>query len=180
MMKRALLFAVLMSGMVMAQRPPAVLKVTAAPIDDVTVKQGGSVPVKMQFQVAPGFHINSNKPKSELLLPTVVNFDVPTNVSVAKVTYPAGEELTFPFSPDEKLSVYTGDFTVKGMVATSKATPQGTYRVHAVLRYQACDNRACYPPTNIPLHFDVTVAKPTKSSSGTPKKNPAQSPHAHQ
>lgn len=177
-MKQAWWFIVLASCTAMAQYPPTVPKITVAPIEAVTVKQGKSVPVKMQFRVAPGFHINSNKPKSELLLPTVVNFDVPTNVSMAKVTYPAGEELTFPFSPDEKLSVYTGDFTVKGLVSTSKETPKGTYRVHGVLRYQACDNRACYPPSNIPLAFDVTVANPTKTSSGT-KKNPAQSPHAH-
>jgi DsbC/DsbD-like thiol-disulfide interchange protein len=177
-MKRAVLFALFASAMAMAQRPASVPRVTAAPIEDVTVKQGGSVPVEMQFRVAPGFHINSNKPKSELLLPTVVSLDVPTNVSVAKVTYPTGEELAFPFSPDEKLSVYTGDFTVKGLVFAAKSTPKGTYRVHGNLRYQACDNRACYPPTNIPLSFDVTVAKPTKSSSST-KKNPAQSPHVH-
>jgi hypothetical protein len=177
-MKQAWLFVILSSSMAMAQYPAAVPKITVAPIENVTVKRGKSAPVQMQFRVAPGFHINSNKPKSELLLPTVVNFDVPTNVSIAKVTYPAGEELTFPFSPDEKLSVYTGDFTVKGLVAVSKETTKGTYRVHGVLRYQACDNRACYPPTSVPLAFDVTVANPTKTSSGS-KKNPAQSPHAH-
>ena len=177
-MKHLLLIVLLLSGVAFAQRPTTP-KVTAAPIDNVTVKQAGSSPVTMQFRVAPGYHINSNKPKSELLLPTVVSLDVPTNVSVAKLTYPVGEELTFPFSPDEKLSVYTGDFTVKALVVTSKATPRGTYRVHGNLRYQACDNRACYPPTNIPLSFDVTVAKPAKTSSAT-RRNPPQSPHIHQ
>jgi len=167
-----------MSGMALAQVPPQVPKVTAAPIDPVTVKPGGSKPVQFEFRVAPGFHINSNKPKSELLIPTVVNLDVPTNVSVAKLTYPAGQDLTFEFSPDEKLSVYTGDFVVKAQVHTATATPLGTYRVHGVLRFQACDNRACYPPTFVPMYFDVTVAKSSKGSSAT-KKNPAQSPHIH-
>jgi hypothetical protein len=176
--KSVLLIALLASGLAFAQKPISTPKVSAAPINNVTVKQGGSSPVTMQFRVAPGYHINSNKPKSELLLPTVVSMNVPTNVSVAKVTYPVGEELTFPFSPDEKLSVYTGDFAVKAIVATSKATARGTYRVHASLRYQACDNRACYPPTNIPLSFDITVAKPARTSGA--RRNPAQSPHIHQ
>ena len=179
MMNRFLAFALLASGMSLAQSPSRAPKVEVAPIDSVTVKSGASVPVQFQFRVAPGYHINSNKPKSELLIPTVVSLDVPTNISVAKVTYPAGEDLAFPFSPDEKLSVYTGDFTVKALVHAATATSKGTYRVHGNLRYQACDNRACYPPTNVPIYFDVTVAKPAKTSSGT-KKNPAQSPHIHQ
>jgi hypothetical protein len=178
MMKRLLAIALLTSALAFAQKPATVHRVTAAPIDDVSVKQGGSTPVELQFRVSPGYHINSNKPKSELLLPTVVSLSVPTNVSVAKVKYPAGEELAFPFSPDEKLSVYTGDFTVHAIVAAAKATPQGTYRVHGNLRYQACDNRACYPPTTIPLSFDVKVAKGTSSSTHT-RRNPAQSPHVH-
>jgi DsbC/DsbD-like thiol-disulfide interchange protein len=177
-MKGVFAFMVLASGLIFAQRPVPKARVMAAPIDTITVKQGGSAPVQMQFEVAPGYHINSNKPKSELLLPTVVSLDVPTNVSVAKMAYPTGEELTFPFSPDEKLSVYTGDFTVKALVMAAKATPKGTYRVHGNLRYQACDNRACYPPTNIPMSFDVTVTKPAKTSST--RRNPAQSPHVHQ
>ena len=178
MMKRLLACALFVSGLSLAQVPPQQPKVTAAPINAVTVKPGGSAPVQFEFRVAQGFHINSNKPKSELLIPTVVNLDVPTNVSVAKLTYPKGEDLTFDFSPEEKLSVYTGDFVVKAQVHTASAISQGTYRVHGVLRYQACDNRACYPPTFVPMYFDVTVAKKAKSSST--KKNPAQSPHVHQ
>lgn len=179
MIKQLIALATIASGMALAQGAAKVPKVTAVPIDKVTVKPGGSAPVQFMFQVAPGYHINSNKPKSELLIPTVVSLDVPTNISVAKVTYPAGEDLAFPFSPDEKLSVYTGDFAINAFVHASTATSKGTYRVHGRLRYQACDNRACYPPTNVPVTFDVTVAKPTKKSSGT-KKNPSQSPHIHQ
>jgi hypothetical protein len=178
MIKRLSAFAILAAAMAFAQSSSHAPKVEAAPIDPVTVKRGASAPVQFQFRVAPGYHINSNKPKSELLIPTVVSLDVPTNISVAKVTYPVGEDLTFPFSPDEKLSVYTGDFTVNAFVHASSTTSNGTYRVHGNLRYQACDNRACYPPTNVPISFDVTVAKPTKTSSTT-KKNPAQSPHIH-
>jgi len=177
MIKRALVIALLASTSAFAQGPAAVKRVSAVAVDDVSVSQGGSAPVKMLFRVAPGYHINSNKPKSELLIPTVVSLDVPTNVSVARITYPAGKDMTFPFSPDEKLSVYTGDFVVRAKVITSKVTPKGTYRVHGNLRYQACDNRACYPPTSVPISFDVAVAKPASSSHH--KRNPAQSPHVH-
>jgi|tagenome__1003787_1003787.scaffolds.fasta_scaffold20595002_2 hypothetical protein len=150
-------------------------KVTAVPIEKVTVPKGGKAGVEMLFRVAPGFHINSNKPTSDLYIPTAVKFDVPTDISLGKVEYPEGELLSFPFDPDTKLSVYTGDITVKALVMTAKSTPKGTYRVHGNLRYQACDNRACYPPTKVPIAFDVTVAN-AKSSGHATRKSP-QSPH---
>jgi hypothetical protein len=176
MIKRVMALVLLTTVFAFAQRPAAVPKVTALPIDDVTVKQGGSAPLAMLFRVNPGYHINSNKPKSELLIPTVISLSVPTNISVAKITYPAGKDLSFPFSPDEKLNVYTGDFVVHAKVISSSVTPKGTYRVHGDLRYQACDNRACYPPTTVPISFDVTI---TKTKPVSHRKNSGQSPHIH-
>lgn len=151
-------------------------KVTAAPIANVKVVQGGKAPVEMMFRVLPGFHINSNKPNSELYIPTKVTFDVPTDISIVGMQYPEGELINLPFDPDTKLSVYTGDIDLKGFVMTTKAVPRGTYRVHGQFRYQACDNRACYPPSSVPIQFDVTVGKP---KSTTVHHNPAQSPHVH-
>ncbi len=176
-MKKLLLLVLTWATLAPAQLSLPKPKVTLAPIAKVTVAQGASAPVRMWFRVAPGYHINSNHPGSELLIPTVVNVEVPTDVSVAKIAYPKAEELTFPFSPDEKLSVYTGDFAISALVIAAKSTPRGTYRVHGNLRYQACDNRACYPPTNVPLEFDVTVAKPAVTHAA--RGNPAQSPHVH-
>lgn len=176
MMKR--LFATLLAASAaFAQMPGTVTpKVTAAPIAKVTVTQGGKGKVEMMFRVKPGFHVNSHKPSSELYIPTTVLLDVPTDVSVAALHYPDGEMLSFPFDPDTKLSVYTGDIAVTGTVLAAKSTPKGTYRVHGNLRYQACDNRACYPPSTVPIAFDVTVAKPASSK---PHHNTPQSPHIH-
>src|SRR4051812_38779024 len=172
--KHALTIVVLASAAFAQSRAP---KVTATPIAKVTVPQAGKAKVEMMFRVAPGFHINSNKPTSDLYIPTAVKLDVPTDVSVAKLEYPQGELVSFPFDPDTKLSVYTGDITVKGLVMAAKSTPRGTYRVHGNFRYQACDNRACYPPVSLPIAFDVTVTKPAPAHSSRP--NPAQSPHIH-
>lgn len=167
----------LLASCASAQLRTRTAKVTVAPVSPVKVAQGGKAPVEIMFRVIPGFHINSNKPSSDLYIPTAVRFDVPTDISVAKMEYPQGELVSFPFDPDTKLSVYTGDIAVKGLVLTAKSTPRGTYRVHANLRYQACDNRACYPPADVPLAFDVTVTRP--ASTRTARRNPAQSPHAH-
>ena len=70
--------------------------------------------VNLNFRVASGFHINSNTPKSEFLIPTGLKMDLPTDIVLGKIDYPAGKDLTFPFSPDEKLNVYSGDFAING------------------------------------------------------------------
>ncbi len=152
-------------------------KVTAPPSDRVLVTAGKKTKVELPFRVNRGYHINSSQPKSELLVPTKVTFRPPTNISVGAPEYPLGKDLSFPFAPEEKLNVYTGDFMVRALVSAARNTPPGTYRVRGQLRYQACDDRACYPPTELPLYFDVTVKK--APPSGGTRRNPAQSPHIH-
>jgi len=174
MMIKHILTIVFLGGVAFGQSTAP--KVTAAPVGTVTVRQGSKAKLEMNFRVAPGFHINSNKPTSDLYIPTAVKLDVPTDLSIVKLEYPQGELISFPFDPDTKLSVYTGDIAVKGTVVALKTTGRGTFRVHGNLRYQACDNRACYPPTTVPVTFDVKVEK---AASTTVRHNPPQSPHAH-
>ena len=156
---------------------PQVAKVTVAAGTVVTVRSGSTATVHLPFRVVPGFHINSHKPGSELLIPTVLHMDPPTDIEIAKIEYPSGRELSFDFAPNEKLNVYAGDFDVSAMVRPARNTSPGRYRVHGNLRYQACDNRACYPPTQVPVAFDVKVLKP---ASTRVRRNPRQSPHIHQ
>src|SRR6185369_14565184 len=153
-----------------------VQRVSVAPISTVQVRPGSTVPVRMTFRVMPGFHINSNKPSSELLIPTAVKFEVPNDISIGKIEYPAGKEYSFSFSPDEKLVVYSGAFTVRALVIATKEAPHGPFRVRGALKYQACDNRACYPPATVPVEFNVNVGKPVPKKV---HKNPGQSPHIH-
>ena len=86
--------------------------VSIAPIPLVTAQRTRQTMVDLNFRVASGFHINSNTPKSEFLIPTNLKMDLPTDIILGKIAYPAGKDLAFPFSPDEKLNVYSGDFTI--------------------------------------------------------------------
>ena len=159
-------------------RPKPTQRVAFAQVAPVKVAAGKSATVELPFRVISGYHINSNKPTSELLVPTKLSVNPPTNILIAKLTYPAGEDRSFPFSPGDKLNVYTGDFTVTGLVRAARTTPPGTYRVKGILKYQACDDRACYPPGQLPVAFDVKITKAASTSSH--RRNPAQSPHVHQ
>jgi hypothetical protein len=121
--------------------------------EEQTVKAGKRSVVEMRFRVMDGFHVNSHTPKSELLIPTAVKLDPADGVRAEAVQYPAGTEYSFSFEPGERLDVYTGVFTVKVPVTVQG----GSHTVNGTLRYQACDNAACYPPKSLPVQLVVTA-----------------------
>jgi hypothetical protein len=149
--------------------------VSMAPLPVVTVTRGKSNPVNLHFRVSAGFHVNSNQPKSEFLIPTTLKVSAPTDIVIGRVTYPAGSEMSFAFAPEDKLSVYTGEFPVVVEVRPLAEVIPAKYMIRGELKYQACDNAACYPPKKLPVQFEVKVIK----GPPPPRKNPGQSPHVH-
>jgi hypothetical protein len=149
--------------------------VTMSSVPLTSVRRGGSGAVELHFRIAPGFHINSNTPREEYLIPTKLSLDAPTDIVIGKITYPDGDLRSFPFAPEEKLSVYSGDFAVSVLVRPLASVIPGEYAMHGILKYQACDNAACYPPKKLPIDFNVKVIK----APPPVRRNPGQSPHVH-
>ena len=149
--------------------------VSMAPVGLITAQRTKQTTVELDFRVASGFHINSNTPKSEFLIPTALKMDPPTDIALGKTDYPEGKDVSFPFSPDEKLNVYSGDFTIRLTMHPLRSVVPGKYVMRGNLRYQACDNAQCFPPKNLPVSFDVKVVKEPPQGH----RNPAQSPHIH-
>jgi hypothetical protein len=169
----------LLGGMAAQEaRKPAGAVVTAAPPELVVLTKGKPARVQLLFRVAPGYHINSSKPSNELLIPTVLKMDPPTDILVGKIAYPAGSDISLPLLQGEKLNVYSGDFAITGMVSASQSIPVGTYKVRGQLKYQACNDRQCFPPRQLPLDFNVKVRK-ASSGGSRPRRSPGQSPHVH-
>jgi hypothetical protein len=133
--------------------------VIMAPVGNVQLHAGSSKSVAMDFRIGSDYHINSHTPKSPLLIPTELKLSPPEQLTVADVKYPAGQDETFPFSPDEKLNVYSGDFSIATVLKAPANTPPGSYPVKGELHFQACDKSACYPPRSLPVQFQVTVVK---------------------
>lgn len=153
----ALLMAAALAQDSLVPKAPIVI---AMPSEPVAVTPGGSMRVELRFRVSPGYHINSNKPRSEFLIPTRLKLSPPATLSPGSIVYPEGKDLTFVFSPKEKLNVYSGEFVVRAEVRALGSAPAGSYKVPGELRYQACNDRACFPPAKLPVEFEVTVRKP--------------------
>jgi cytochrome c biogenesis DsbD-like protein len=158
-----------------APKPRTFVDFVAA--NNIVVSPGHSAPVQFTFHVQDPYHINSSQPLTEELIPTQLHFSLPPEVAFGKLQYPAGKLMSFPFDPNTKLSVYSGDFVIKGIVMAPGQASSGTYTVHGELKYQACDNNACYPPKKLPFAFNVKVGSGGKS---VPKARPTRtSPHIH-
>lgn len=129
--------------------------VTLQPMAVVTLTPAKPAKATVRFRVNPGFHVNSNKPTSDLLIPTEIKFEANPAVVVGKIAYPAGEDYALSFSPKQKLNVYQGDVAVVVPVSAAKNAKRGTYTLKGSLSYQACNDNACFPPKTAP--FELTV-----------------------
>lgn len=157
---RGLLFMALLTLPLAAQwNPPSAPTVHVTPVAPVTVAAGKSAQVPIRFTLTKGFHVNSNLPRSELLIPTVLTLKPPVPEVSFEITYPKGEDLSFEFAPKEKLNVYTGEFVLNIHVKAARTAATGTHKVAGDLRYQACNDRACFPPKKVPVVFDLVVTK---------------------
>ncbi len=119
--------------------------------EQVTVPAGKASAVTLHFRVAQGLHINSHTPREEYLIPTAFSIPEGAGVRLEQADYPAGADFTLPLDPKEKLSVYTGEFSIQARIVATA----GDHLVEAKLRYQACDQNACMPPRTITVPIDV-------------------------
>lgn len=113
------------------------------------IAAGKPAVIELSFRVDSGFHVNSHTPSSELLIPTALKLDGVAGVKVLEQEYPKGS----PFKVGgDTLDVYQGEFRVRLRVVA----PKGATTVSGTLRYQACDNAACYPPRSLPVSVAIT------------------------
>jgi len=130
--------------------------VTLEPSPEVTLTRGKPAKAAVRFRIQAGYHVNSNQPHSDLLIPTELKLDANPAVSVGKIEYPKGEDFSLSFSK-EKLNVYQGDVTIQVPLSAAKGAKPGAYVLKGTLRYQACNDNACFPPKDAPLEITVRV-----------------------
>jgi hypothetical protein len=78
-------------------------------------------------------------------------------------TFPAFENLHLP-AVQETLPVYSGTFRLtrdmtigQGREIRSFLSAEGELTVEGSFRYQACDDKFCYPPKTIPLKWVLDI-----------------------
>jgi DsbC/DsbD-like thiol-disulfide interchange protein len=119
---------------------------TVAPAEPLLLEAGKTAEGSIVVRIRPGYHINSNKPGEEYLIPTKLTWN--TAGLEAEVTYPESELFVSQFS-DEALLVYSGEVEFKTKFKASANLPAGLAEVAGTLRYQACTEKACLAPMSV-------------------------------
>ncbi len=118
------------------------------------IRPGDTFKIGIKAVLHGNWHINSNKPSEDFLIPTVVTIEPVSGLTFGEMNYTAGEPIKFDFSETE-LSVYEGEAVFWLEATAANQLPVGELRITGQLHYQACNNVACLIPTN--EAFEVTA-----------------------
>ena len=119
-------------------------------------KRNASLQVKIPLVVREGFHVNSNQPSEEYLIPLKLTWTEMGALEGGAVTYPKAALEKYEFS-EQPISVYTGSFDLVAHFKVAANAPAGPGAASGKLRYQACSNRACYPPKTLEITVSYQV-----------------------
>ncbi|GBC91759.1 Thiol:disulfide interchange protein DsbD [bacterium HR15] len=110
------------------------------------------------LEIPAPYHVNANPASEDYLIPTELRFEKSNTFSELKVEYPAAIEKAFEFSGGKPLKIYEGRVLVKFQLKLAPTVKPGTLNLPVTLRYQACDDKACYPPQRLKLTLSLTIA----------------------
>ena len=121
----------------------------------LTGKRGATLEVPLKVTVRPGYHINSNKPAEDYLIPTVVNWEA-DQVTLQGVTYPKAESVRYEFA-EKPLLVYSGTVTIVSRLNVSSSATAGPATLNGKLRYQACTDKMCLAPRTLDVSLPIKI-----------------------
>jgi suppressor for copper-sensitivity B len=124
--------------------------------DRTAYEPGETARVAAKVTVEEGWHVNSNTPTFEYLIPTKLDLKLPADWPEETLRYPKHEMQTFAFA-DQPLAVYDGEFAILATVQVPAGAAQGQVPVTGSLRYQACNDSQCLPPVTTEATVTLTV-----------------------
>ncbi len=106
------------------------------------------------MSIDPGFHVNSNKPSEEYLIPLSLTWTSTGALQAGSVVYPkASTEAVAGM----QLSVFTGKFDLIANFKIAGNATAGPGSAAGKLKYQACNSNTCFPPKTIDISVPYQV-----------------------
>lgn len=142
-----------------AQMTTSAEKLDIATALDVTqVEQGSEFRAVVELNIEYPWHVNSNTPTLEWLIPTTLDLARSEHFILSETRYPEAKTMTFGFA-DEPLDVYEGTTPIYLNLRTSGNTPVGEHILEAELTVQACDDAQCLAPSTTTVRIPVEVVE---------------------
>ncbi|VAX25664.1 Cytochrome c-type biogenesis protein DsbD, protein-disulfide reductase, partial [hydrothermal vent metagenome] len=119
------------------------------------VQKNSEVKVAIKLNIDEGWHINSNVPNEDYLIPTEVIIDS-SKIEVMSIQYPKAKDIKFSFS-DVPVSVYDGEVYVGVILKVPESAKLGILEVPIRITYQACNDATCMAPNDIDTLLTLEV-----------------------
>ena len=121
------------------------------------VSPGNEFKIAVKVNIDPQWHINSNKPHEDYLIPSVLSIDTTIGFTLFKIKYPNPEDRKLAFS-DKPVSVFENEIYIGALAVVPANLKPGTYKLPVIFNYQSCNDKTCLPPTSVSdtLKIEVT------------------------
>ena len=129
-------------------------RVTVGQPQKVAGKRNDAVQTRIPVSILEGYHVNSNTPSDEYLIPLKVTWTSLGALEGGQVIYPKPEKITVG---DQSLSVFTGKIDLSANFKVSAKAPAGPGIASGKLSFQACDNSKCFPPKSVEFSVPYQV-----------------------
>lgn len=129
---------------------------TAGQPKKVAGHRSEAVQARIPLSILPGYHVNSNTPSEEYLIPLKLTWTSTGALEAGQVAYPKPTLEKYEFA-EKPLSVYTGSLELIASFKVAARASAGPGAATGKLRYQACNDRACFPPKTIEITLPYQV-----------------------
>ena len=109
------------------------------------VKKGRMVRASVVMDIPSGLHVQSSKPLDKFLVATKLDVETPAGMKVGPISYPRALMRKLKFSKG-MVAVYEGKSIVRFNVTVPANYSGGSGEIKGKLRFQACNDEACFPP----------------------------------
>lgn len=123
------------------------------------IPRGESTALALKLTVHDTWHINSDRPREDFLIPTEITFDPAEGVTFGKLQFPEAEIKSFAFS-ETPMAVYEGTVYVFTTITVPPDFAGKSVQVSGTVTYQACNDQICLPPQDYVFSKKLAVAQP--------------------
>lgn len=126
------------------------------------IQKGQQFSVEATASINPSWHINSNKPNDEFLIPTVITAKG-KGIKLVKIKYPKPHDINLSFS-DSPVSVFERETKIGLTFEVQEGAAAGKQNVEVKLDYQACNDVTCLPPNSVSANFELLISEKSPAS----------------
>jgi thiol:disulfide interchange protein DsbD len=127
---------------------------------DESLEAGKPASITVELDISKPYHINSDHPLEDYLIPTTLELDPQPDVVFGKAIFPAAQVKKLPVS-DSPMAVFEGIVKIAvEMTPVSNLTPKDI-AVKGRIRYQACNDSTCLPPVWQRFSLTMSIGNPT-------------------